>query len=66
MTRDLIIQELRAWIEEEPKEANDPGFFEIADGQSISLVEMLSEVENNTHIGQAFVRCYDDAVNGVI
>jgi hypothetical protein len=66
MTRNLVIKELQAWIEDEPVEANDPSFFDIADGQSMSIVQMLTEVVNNTHIGQAFVRCYYDAVNGVI
>jgi hypothetical protein len=66
MSRATVIQELRAWIEDEPQEANDPNYFDIGNGQTMSIVQMLSEVENNTHIGQAFMHCYDDASNGTI
>lgn len=66
MNRTLVIEELRAWIEDEPQEANDPNYFDIGDGQTMSIVQMLAEVENNTHIGQAFMNCYSDASNGLI
>lgn len=62
MTRDAIIQELKIWIEEEPKETSAP-FVDLDDG-NYSLQDLLKEVENDTVIGKAFVNCYDDVMNG--
>ncbi len=64
MNRNVAIQMLRAWIEDEPAETMTP-FIDV-DGRDYTLQDLLIEVEKDTEIGQAFVRCYDDAIAGVI
>lgn len=64
MTRNEVIDELKLWVSEEPDETAVP-MFDLDEGL-FNVQEMLSEVENDTNIGQAFVRCYEDVLNGVI
>lgn len=64
MNRDTAIEMLRAWIEDEPAETMQP-FIDL-DGRDYTLQDILVELQQDTEIGQAFVRCYDDVIAGVI
>ena len=62
--RDVVISELQSWVEDEPAETMQ--VFIDVDGKDYTLQDLLIEVQNDTEIGQAFVRCYDDAIDGKI
>jgi len=62
MDRDTAIEMLQTWIEDEPAETMAP-FIDL-DGRDYSLQDLLIEIQNDTEIGKAFVRCYDDAIDG--
>lgn len=65
MTRAEVIEELNAWIDEYPNETSQPSY-QISDTEFMSIQDLKVEVENNTHIGRAFIRCYTDASTGRI
>ena len=65
MTRSEVIEELDAWIDEDPSETSQPTY-QISDTEFMSIQDLKVEVEKDTQIGRAFVRCYNDAHNGLI
>jgi len=62
--RNDVIHKLQVWIEDEPAETMAP-FIDL-DGRDYSLQDLLLEIQKDTEIGQAFVQCFDDAIDGKI